>query len=215
LTNTDAYHAGMLAGLTMNTIQIPSLLLENYARIGLNEVEMMLVFHLIFFSVHDGIGFPTPEQLAKRMSVTSSQIFASIERLVRDQFIQIEAITEAETGKQGERYNLTPILHKFSGHSLDCAPSKQPTSETRGGRDLFSIFEREFARPLSSMEYEMIVNWLDQDRYPESLILTALKEAVFAGKVHFRYIDRILLEWNRNQIRTPEEAKIHTERYRG
>ena len=49
------------------------------------------------------------------------------------------------------------------------------------------------------MELETISGWVDADRYPDELILLALKEAVFAGKLHFRYIDRILLEWSRNR----------------
>ena len=44
--------------------------------------------------------------------------------------------------------------------------------------------------------------------------LAALKEAVFAGKVHFRYIDRILLEWSRNRVATVEQAKEYTQRFR-
>jgi len=55
---------------------------------------------------------------------------------------------------------------------------------------------------------------VDQDSYPEDLILLALKEAVFAGKVHFRYIDRILLEWSRNRVKTVEDAKAHIQKFR-
>ena len=54
-------------------------------------------------------------------------------------------------------------------------------------RNLFTIFEKEFGRPLSPMELETISGWVDADRYPDELILLALKEAVFAGKLHFRY----------------------------
>lgn len=65
------------------------------------------------------------------------------------------------------------------------------------------------------MEYETITSWVDQDRYLEELILLALKEAVFAGKVHFRYIDRILLEWSRNRVRNAQDAKEYAQRFRG
>ncbi|MNI65967.1 DNA replication protein DnaD [compost metagenome] len=80
---------------------------------------------------------------------------------------------------------------------------------------MFVIFEKEFARPLSPMECETISVWVDQDGYPDELILLALKEAVFAGKVHFRYIDRILLEWSRNRVKTVEDAKAYIQRFRG
>ncbi|WP_040951135.1 DnaD domain-containing protein, partial [Gorillibacterium massiliense] len=79
----------------------------------------------------------------------------------------------------------------------------------------FVIFEKEFSRPLTPMELETITGWLDQDGYREELILAALKEAVFAGKLHFRYIDRILLEWQRNRILSAEQAKAHSQKFRG
>ncbi|MNW53639.1 DNA replication protein DnaD [compost metagenome] len=95
---------------------------------------------------------------------------------------------------------------------LNHAPA--PTKDEQE-RNLFVIFEKEFARPLSPMECETISVWVDQDGYPDELILLALKEAVFAGKVHFRYIDRILLEWSRNRVKTVEDAKAYIQRFRG
>ncbi len=82
-------------------------------------------------------------------------------------------------------------------------------------QNIFSVFEQEFGRPLSPMELETISGWLDHDRYPEELILFALKESVFAGKLHFRYIDRILLEWSRNRVTNADEARAHAQNFRG
>lgn len=87
--------------------------------------------------------------------------------------------------------------------------------ETEQERSLFSIFEKEFGRPLSPMECESISGWVDEDRYPEELILLALKESVFAGKVHFRYIDRILLEWARNRVKNAQDVKAYAQKFRG
>lgn len=80
--------------------------------------------------------------------------------------------------------------------------------------NLFVQFEQEFGRPLTPMEVETINGWLDQDRYADELIRFALKESVFAGKLHFRYIDRILLEWSRNRVTTVEEARLHAQKFR-
>jgi DNA replication protein len=94
---------------------------------------------------------------------------------------------------------------------LSLAPKAAAASQ---GKDIFTVIEKEFARPLTPMELETISGWLDKDAYREELILAALKEAVFAGKVHFRYIDRILLEWSRNRVATVEQAKEYTQRFR-
>lgn len=56
---------------------------------------------------------------------------------------------------------------------------------------------------------------MDEDKYAEELIRFALKEAVFAGKLSFRYIDRILIEWSRNRVTNEDEARAHAQRFRG
>nr|WP_255506023.1 DnaD domain protein [Polycladospora coralii] len=76
------------------------------------------------------------------------------------------------------------------------------------------MFERELGRTLSPMEYERLSSWVDDDGHSLELIESALREAVFSGKVNFRYIDRILLEWQKNQVRTPEEAVEYSRKFR-
>ncbi|WKL02640.1 DnaD domain protein [Paenibacillus amylolyticus] len=78
---------------------------------------------------------------------------------------------------------------------------------------MFSIFEKEFGRPLSPMECETISSWLDQDRYQEELILMALKEAVLQAKYISGISIRILLEWSRNRVKTVQDAKAYTQRF--
>jgi DNA replication protein len=82
-------------------------------------------------------------------------------------------------------------------------------------KTLFQMFEEEFGRLLSPMECETISKWIDEERYSQALIMHALREAVFAGKLHFRYIDRILLDWQHHKVRTVEQAKEHSANFRG
>ncbi len=76
-----------------------------------------------------------------------------------------------------------------------------------GMPDIFSVFEEEFARPITPMERETISQWLDKDKVGETLVMMALREAVFNNKLNFRYIDKILLDWRTNNLRTKEDVK--------
>lgn len=114
------------------------------------------------------------------------------------------------TSSEGSIHRSPSFDHSSSDAGTETALRQQPSED-----NLFYIFEQEFGRPLTPMEVDMINGWLDQDQYPKPLILTALKEAVFAGKINFRYIDRILLDWNRNNIHTVEQAKEYTQKFRG
>ena len=67
---------------------------------------------------------------------------------------------------------------------------------------------------LSPMELETISMWMDVDKHTPTIIKLALKEAVIAGKVNLRYIDRILFEWKKKNIHSPKEVQKQTEQFR-
>jgi DNA replication protein len=229
---SDLFRQGLLTGLRLGTVSVPGLFFRAYAKLGLSEIESMLLLHIMYFNDCENNPFPTPEELSARMSAAPDTVIGALERLVRDGLLMMDDLIDPVTGVVGERYNLTPLYEKLAALWADTEPNEERTREvppqwtiaaaphgreTAASRrkDLFTVFESEFARPLSPMEYETITGWLDKDQYSDSLILTALKEAVFAGKVHFRYIDRILVEWQKNRITTPEQAKEYTLRFRG
>ena len=72
--------------------------------------------------------------------------------------------------------------------------------------DIFSVFENNFGKTLSAMECELINAWIDRGD-SEELIIAALKEATYNGVRSLRYIDKILFEWNKKGIKTPEEVE--------
>lgn len=67
--------------------------------------------------------------------------------------------------------------------------------------DIFDMFESEFGRTLSPMEYDIINSWLES-KISKELIIMALKEAVYNGVGNLRYIDKILYEWNKKGIKS-------------
>ena len=69
--------------------------------------------------------------------------------------------------------------------------------------NLFDCFEKEFARTLSPVEYELINGWKEMG-YSEEMIILALKEAVFNGVSNLRYIDKILYDWNKKGLTTKD-----------
>lgn len=76
--------------------------------------------------------------------------------------------------------------------------------------EVVRLFEQEFGRPLSPMESQEIRGWLD--KHPQELITQALKEAVIRGAVRIKYIDTILADWKKNNIRTASEAIQYTQK---
>ncbi|MDB5055872.1 MAG: DNA-remodelling primosomal-like protein [Bacilli bacterium] len=207
--------SAVIAGMKMGHVSVPHLLLQMYAKLKLSDLEAMVLVQLLAFTDKENKEFPTIEEIQARLSSTPEQVIKSLQKLLKEQWISIEERIDAISGIQYERYNLDGMFMKLAVYwNEEMNKQEQKASEPKEGKDIFSIIEKEFARPLTPMELEMITNWLDKDQYKDELILAALKEAVFAGKVHFNYIDRILLEWSRNRVFTLEQAKEHAQKFR-
>lgn len=80
--------------------------------------------------------------------------------------------------------------------------------------NIYTIIEAEFGRTLSGMEYEVITEWIDNSKYSEELILLAVKEAVVKNSISIKYIDTILYNWYRGNIKTVADAKRQMEEFR-
>ncbi len=74
--------------------------------------------------------------------------------------------------------------------------------------DIFRTFEKELGRTMSPMELELINGWLISGT-SEEMILGALKEAVYNGVNNFRYIDKIIYEWERKGFKTMDDVNNH------
>ena len=80
--------------------------------------------------------------------------------------------------------------------------------------EIFKLFEQEFGRFLSPMESESISMWLDDDGHSVEIIRAALKEAVLAEKMSLRYIDRILFEWKKKNVKTLAQVENQAKKFR-
>ena len=75
----------------------------------------------------------------------------------------------------------------------------------RTEENIFTLFEKEFARPLTPMEYEFINAWINSGMN-EDIIKEALKEATYNGVSNLRYIDKMIYEWNKKGYKTVEDV---------
>ncbi|AIQ48129.1 DNA replication protein DnaD [Paenibacillus sp. FSL R7-0273] len=234
----NTWGEGAAFGLQHGMAVIPYALLKYYRKLNLSGEEAMLLIHLLSFRQVEGIEFPSLEDLQTVTGRSISAIAGELQKLMKEGFISIDGTNDELRDFHYEQYNFTGLFNKLGvvlAEAAQEAASGKPAGTNHSGyagsrigvnsagaaavesesRNLFSIFEKEFGRPLSPMECETISGWVDQDRYPEELILLALKESVFAGKVHFRYIDRILLEWSRNRVKNAQDVKNYNQKFRG
>lgn len=202
----------MIKLINEGTISIPTSLIENYPELGIGESEVMLLIHVHSF-IQRGNLFPTPDLLAERMTHSESECLKILQSLMKRGFIEIKEHND-ENNIKNEAFSLLPLWDKLIVLACAQKDDKQTASKEADERTLYELFEAEFARPLSPMESELITMWLDDDKYSPSLIKTALMEAVVSGKRNLRYIDRILIEWFKNGVKTVQQAKEYGEKFR-
>lgn len=204
--------ANILSWLEEGSVSIPGVLLTHYKKLNMNEQELATLLHIISFSTK-GNEFPTPAELAARMTITAMECTGMLRRLIQKGFLSIKDAHSPE-GIIHEKYSLQPLWEKLVDQFLLDTKGKQADRQQNDEMDLYTCFEREFGRPLSPFECESLAMWMDDDLHDPIIIKAALREAVISGKLNFRYIDRILFEWKKNGIRTIEQARSHSRKFR-
>lgn len=213
--------------LSKGDAALPYILLENYKKLHLSDIEMMLIIHIHSY-IREGLHFPSVDQLQARMSCSKLELGHMLNKLRKEKFIEIRSSYDDEN-KVRESYSLDPLWDKLFRY-LTIGLEKVGTTKTEevwpvqtsshdqtlvaSSGEIFKRFEEEFGRPLSPMECENITLWIDQDDMNAEMIFLALREAVISNKLSMRYIDRILFDWQKNGYRTVQEAYEHTQQFR-
>ncbi|GIO28429.1 DnaD domain-containing protein [Ornithinibacillus bavariensis] len=187
-----------------NQVVIPNLLLQKYNKLGLDEIELVLLIQ-IHRSISNGNYFPTLQELTSMLTTDEQTCSRLLRKLIQKGFLKIER-QENSQEQWSEAYSLEPLWEKLF------EPVKEERVQNEDG-SLFILFEQEFGRPLSPFEIETVNLWLDEDKLSPALIKAALRESVLMGKLNFKYMDRILREWKKKGIHTVEQAREATKKF--
>lgn len=199
--------------LEQQQVLIPQLLFQHYKAISMTDEEALVIMHLIAFQT-EGTSFPTPQQLMQRSTLSTNAISTILQRLMQKGLLEIAQMKD-QKGIIYETFSLYPLWERLTERVQLDEQAIIEQKETNEEGELFSMFEAEFGRLFSPMEIETIGKWLDEDGHSVALIKQALKEAVLAGKMSLKYIDRILFEWQKKNIQTPQQAQEQTNQFRG
>lgn len=79
--------------------------------------------------------------------------------------------------------------------------------------NIFEVLESELGKQLTPIEYEIVKAWKESN-YSDEIIKEAIKEAVYNGVANLRYIDKILYEWAKKNIKTKEDVEKNKKTFR-
>ena len=180
-------------------IVIPLYLIKNYKKITKDMNSFIFLMYL--YSLGDKTLFD-PGKFSEELNITSSDVLSYIDKLTDKGLIRIEVLKN-EKDIMEEVINLEGFYNKVSLITME-EVNKEDKDVINSS--IFDVLESEFGRSLTPMEYEISKAWLN-DGLSEELIKEAIKEAVFNHVINLKYIDKILYEWKKNNIKTLKDVE--------
>lgn len=196
-------------------------LIAYYAKLGLTESELVLVIQLEAF-FQKGNFFPSNEKIAANTNFSVNDVALLVQSLLEKDCLTILQAKDQE-GKICSSYSLDPLYDKLDHYLNDHVTIKPDSQEVKLQEDtldndpindLAREFEIEFGRYLTPIEREEVQDWLNLDHYSPDVVRLALREAVLSRAMSFKYVDRILLNWQRMNLKTSSEVQQYLERNR-
>lgn len=180
---------------------VSDFLIKNYKVWNLDVDEFIILIYLMNSSnlVCDY------KLISNELGMDLEVVMNKINELSIKKLLEIKVLKNS-SNKLEEQISLDLLYNKVFMQIID-------VKEEEDKSNIYSVFERELGRTLSPIEYELINGWLECN-YKEEIILAALKEAVFNGVNNFRYIDRILFEWNKKGIDTVDKISKYKKEFR-
>ena len=184
-----------------DVLEEKSLIINSFFLKSINKLNLELKeFLLLVYFINDNDKAFDVKKISETIKLSESDVLSSFNSLIKKKLIGVES-KKNNNGKISEYIKLD-----YFYNVLEEDAKIEKNEEKRD--NIYSVFEKEFARPISSIEYEIIKAWLEKD-FPEELILGALKEAVYNGVHNLRYIDKILYEWRKKGFKTMKEVNNH------
>jgi DNA replication protein len=216
LDKPSKFTAHFAADLYMEgNVSIPVMLLKHYKQLNIGETELVLLLHLISKSQLDNNYFPSCEDLANFMTIDSLTIKSMIAGLIEKGILMVERRFDVVSGDWVNYYSTQSLFEKLADFWILEKTDEKKNAQYKSSLEketlaqIYKTFEREFGRLLSPMEISQIAEWYKGNKYSPELIYEALKRAVLRNVLNFKYIDSILKDWDKNNIRSVKQVEAH------
>lgn len=184
---------------------VSNILLSKYHKIGMTNDELVIFLEISYLK-STGILMPLPKDLAELTGMQEKQISNILHDLIQKKLIELE------TQNSNDSFNLDLTYLKLlkqidvqDNEKKDEKIDRKINSQNQR-KEVFKLIESEFGRALSQIEIETINQWIDIDQYQPDLIKLSLRESVLNQVYNLKYMDRILLNWYKKNIKSAQQV---------
>lgn len=197
--------------LTAGETLISNVLLHHYKELGMTTSQ--LVLYLEFKSYQDrGTVNPDIRQIAKNLGTSEVQVFDQLHQMITNGLVD-QKMQRLADGKEEAVYDFSPLINRIALFDEQQTAATAVSTQANDRMKTFNQLEAEFGRPLSSMEMQIVNDWLDKDHYSTELIQLALRQAVLNSALNLNYMERILQSWRRAGVKSRHDVEEHERQF--
>lgn len=201
MTYSQAFKSGNLV--------LPSALLFHYHEL-FDQADDYLVWQFFFLQNTTSQEALSPNQIASHLGKTVTEVNRIMSNLTTKGLLQYRTIEL--NGEIEAIFDATIVLERLDEILEAQTQGKTQSAPAKGNviKDLVEIFQQELGRLLTPFEIEDLTKTVREDQTDPDVIKAALREAVFNGKPHWKYIQAILRNWRSEGINSlvQVEAKL-------
>jgi DNA replication protein len=181
-----------MSNVSMDALDFRYLLLDNYKKLGLSEVELSVIM-MIDHLVRQKNTLVTPDLLAIKMNLKTEELDKILVKLLNKNFLEFDTTgKKTKTTLEPLRIKLYELFQASLAYEQETKVSKEKEASLQ---NIYSVFEKELGRTLSPVEFSLISEWVNSYGYSDELIINALKDTLNRGKKSLRSVDKTLLQW--------------------
>lgn len=179
--------------LKLEYVLFPKYIFKELKNIGLSLEEGYIFLELWYLVFGEKIKV-SESVLAERIGMDEDNILRYLANLISKKLVSFRE----ENGIL--YYSVFPFIENITSDEDDTVGS-----EDKVEAEIYQSFTGEFKRTLSPIEVDFIDEWLNEKFYPKNMIIEVLRLAVTGGKLNFKYIDKVLADWDKKGVVSQDE----------
>ncbi|MCI5701198.1 MAG: DnaD domain protein [Erysipelotrichaceae bacterium] len=177
-------------------IVIPLYILKYFKKLNITMDEFIFLMYL--YNKQDNLDF-NPEKISLDLNIDIMEVMGYISTLTDKGYLNLQ-VKKTDNNLLEEVIDLSSFYEKISILLIN---NEEIETNNKG---ILSFVEKELARPISSLEIQMIEGWKNNN-ISDELIKEAIRLALNDGVYSLKYIDKILIDWKNHGYKDVNDVK--------
>ena len=182
---------------------IPGMLFFHLEELGLKYDELYVIIYILNLTNKE-FDMVT---MSSELNMKPKELLRIVNELTEKNYVKLDLVKKENN--VCEHFNLDGLYNKLAFNIIGKEEKEEIQEPTN---TLFDEFEKEFKRPLTPKEFQIINAWKEVG-YTEELIILALHEATYNGAYSVAYIDKVLSTWDNKGIKTAKDVEKNRQEF--